>query len=308
MILVMHWAVKSLRKERLSQATSISLSVDDRKEYRLVRYRCDVPPPSRESSEGSKDSIRLPGSQAPRLPESTDPLVADGLLGVCRTGGAVPENTLEEHDADKSQVMADSICTVLERSCQDPEGQADEEAFARLKLRVRHFAADQCASATKCGKILATGGQFPNLVWVSHDPAHQVRIAYQDPLHAMPEFQEQWERLFAPGKGKHALIPDVQNSEVWKSRLMAAQQAVLKQHGSQAGLEKAIRAFSFSQPRFDSSATPMLKYLCLIRAMAILCAMQAADESCRCAYMERFVGLTWVLNCGAVVSDSSAET
>ena len=119
----------------------------------------------------------------------------------------MPENTLEEHDADKSQLMADSVGIVIDRSCEDPEGQMDEDARSRLKMHVRHFAADQCSSAIKCGKLLATGGQFANLVWVSHDPAHQVRIACKDPLHAMPEFQEQWERLFAPGKKKHALIP-----------------------------------------------------------------------------------------------------
>ncbi|CAE7536198.1 unnamed protein product [Symbiodinium sp. CCMP2592] len=278
MILVMHWAVKSVRKQRLEQATSISLSVDDRKEYRLVRYRCDVPPRTAKQS-------AAPGSQGPQGSQGSQgsedgPLVADGLLGVYKTGASVPENTLEEHDADKSQVMADSIGIVIDRACQDPEGKTDEESCSRLKLHVRHFAADQCTSARKCGRLLVTGGQYPNLVWVSHDPAHQVRIAYQDPLHAMPEFQDQWERLFAPGKGKHALIPDIQNSEVWKARLMAAQQEVLRLHGSQAGVEKVIRALSFSQPRFDSSATPMLKYLCMIRAMAVLCAMQAADESC----------------------------
>ncbi|CAE7399260.1 ngoBIM [Symbiodinium sp. CCMP2592] len=276
MILVMHWAVKSVRKQRLEQATSISLSVDDRKEYRLVRYRCDVPPRTAKQS-------AAPGSQGPQGSQGSQgsedgPLVADGLLGVYKTGASVPENTLEEHDADKSQVMADSIGIVIDRACQDPEGKTDEESCSRLKLHVRHFAADQCTSARKCGRLLVTGGQYPNLVWVSHDPAHQVRIAYQDPLHAMPEFQDQWERLFAPGKGKHALIPDIQNSEVWKARLMAAQQEVLRLHGSQAGVEKVIRALSFSQPRFDSSATPMLKYLCMIRAMAVLCAMQAADE------------------------------
>ena len=275
MILVMHWAVKSLRKERLSQATSISLSVDDRKKYRLVRYRCDVPPSSAKKSAAPGSQ----GSQGSKGSEAQGPLVADGLLGVYKTGASVPENTLEEHDADKSQVMADSISTVIARACQDPEGKSDEDFCSRLKQHVRHFAADQCASARKCGRLLATSDQFPNLVWVSHDPAHQVRIAYQDPLHAMPEFHEQWERLFAPGKGKHALIPDIQNSEVWKARLTAAQEAVLRHHGSQAGVEKAIRSLSFSQPRFDSSATPMLKYLCMIRAMAVLCAMQAADES-----------------------------
>ena len=182
MILVMHWAVKSLRKERLSQATSISLSVDDRKEYRLVRYRCDVPPSSAKKSAAPGSQ----GSQGSKGSEAQGPLVADGLLGVYKTGASVPENTLEEHDADKSQVMADSISTVIARACQDPEGKSDEDSCSRLKQHVRHFAADQCASARKCGRLLATSDQFPNLVWVSHDPAHQVRIAYQDPLHAMP--------------------------------------------------------------------------------------------------------------------------
>ncbi|CAE7431728.1 Cdkl4 [Symbiodinium sp. CCMP2592] len=238
MILVMHWAVKSVRKQRLEQATSISLSVDDRKEYRLVRYRCDVPPRTAKQS-------AAPVSQGPQGSQGSQgsedgPLVADGLLGVYKTGASVPEKTLEEHDADKSQVMADSIGIVIDRACQDPEGKTDEESCSRLKLHVRHFAADQCTSARQCGRLLVTGGQYPNLVWVSHDPAHQVRIAYQDPLHAMPEFQAQWERLFAPGKGKHALIPDIQNSEVWKARLMAAQQEVLRLHGSQAGVEKVI--------------------------------------------------------------------
>ncbi|CAE6915014.1 unnamed protein product [Symbiodinium sp. CCMP2592] len=224
-------------------------------------------------------------------------------------------STRQEHDADKSQVMADSIGIVIDRACQDPEGKTDEESCSRLKLHVRHFAADQCTSARKCGRLLVTGGQYPNLVWVSHDPAHQVRIAYQDPLHAMPEFQDQWERLFAPGKGKHALIPDIQNSEVWKARLMAAQQEVLRLHGSQAGVEKVIRALSFSQPRFDSSATPMLKYLCMIRAMAVLCAMQAADEnfdiedpdvSCTPRVLEEFTKRQRFLFVdGYILSDSS---
>ena len=43
MILVMHWAVKKYRKERLLQASSISISIDDRKDYRVMRYRCDLP-------------------------------------------------------------------------------------------------------------------------------------------------------------------------------------------------------------------------------------------------------------------------
>ena len=107
---------------------------------------------------------------------------------------------------------------------------------------------------------LATGGQFPILAWVSRNLAHQVLISCQDPLHAVPEVKEQWQCLFVNGRGSQALISDIQTSEVWKDRLMSAQQAVLKEHGSPCGLEKAIQAFSFAQSRFDSTAEPMLKY------------------------------------------------
>ena len=44
MILVMHWAVRKQRKEILKNALSISISVDDRKDFRLVRYRCSLNP------------------------------------------------------------------------------------------------------------------------------------------------------------------------------------------------------------------------------------------------------------------------
>ena len=106
---------------------------------------------------------------------------------------------------------------------------------------------------------LATGGQFPILAWVSRDRAHQVLIACQDPL-LFPSFKSNGNVCLRMEGGSHALIPDIQNSEVWKDRLMSAQQAVLKEHGSQGGLEKAIQAFSFAQPRFDSTAEPMLEY------------------------------------------------
>ena len=40
MIQVMHWVVRSQRKKLLLNAQSVSVSVDDRADFRLVRYRC----------------------------------------------------------------------------------------------------------------------------------------------------------------------------------------------------------------------------------------------------------------------------
>ena len=220
MIMVMSWVVKEAQKDLLLQADSISLSVDDRKDYRILRYRCSAKPKALAAYTGLFEG---PGPAGPQVPETlaewalAAPAACEGVLGVYRTGGDVPENTLELHDDDKSEVMANSIQELVRRACQDPAGQVDEDALQHIQGHVRHFASDQCAAAQKCGKLLSRQASLAKLVWVSADPAHQVRISCKDPLHAVPDFEDQWQRLFA---GRHALIPDIQNSEVWKSRLI----------------------------------------------------------------------------------------
>ena len=291
MITVMHWAVRHFRKEKLKRAASVSLSVDDRADFRIIRYRCSyagslptathlaVPTaaaaPTAPAAPVTSVDQGAPGPQTLADWATEMPLASEGVLGVFRTGGCVPENTIESHNADKSERMADSVLEVSRRAFQDTDGNVDNDALRLFLGRVRHFAADQGTSAQKCGQILANHEQLPNLIWVTQDPAHQVRIASKDPLHANEAFAEQWQALF---NEKHALVPDIQNSEVWKARLLAAQQHVLREHGSQGGgLEVALRTFSFAKQRFDSTATPMMRYCCLIRAIAILCAMQACD-------------------------------
>jgi len=197
-----------------------------------------------------------------------------GLLGVYRTGQDVPENTLEAHDADTSIAMAKTVHELIRRACMDPDGQLDQVALDLIKSNIRHFASDQGPSVSKCGKVLASDGQLGSLVYCSFDAAHQVRIGCKDPLQALPGFEAQWKALFG---GKEALLPSIQNSDVWTARLLAAQQKVLEMYGRQGVLEKTLKTFSFAPQRFDSAASPLLKYCCLIRAIAVLCGMQAAD-------------------------------
>jgi len=151
----------------------------------------------------------------------------------------------------------------------------DEEALTSLQGRIRHFASDQGPSVGKCGKVLASEGRCPNLAYINFDAAHQVRIASKDPLHALPGFDLQWQRLFGPG----ALIPSIHNSEIWHARLLAAQKQVLKIYEHQGGIDKVLKSFSFASQRFDSTASPLVKYCCLIRSIALLCGAQAADVS-----------------------------
>ena len=277
--------------------------MDDRKDFRLVRYRCSLNPEAQGSGLRAQADSMQEQALAGLLPDvgpgglsledwsKIDPFVYDGLLGVYRLGGDVAENTLESHDHDKSDSMAKSILEVIRRACLDPDGDLDQESFAMIQSKVQHFASDQGPSAMKCGKIMPS--IMPTILWVSHDAAHQVRNAFKDPLHAVQEFSEQWERLFG---GRHALIPDIQNSEVWKSRLMAAQRAVLDTYGKQgAGMTRTVRALSFAAQRFDSTATPLLKYCCMVRAIALVCAMQAADVTCLQSRLS-FVGHCFCFN------------
>ena len=239
MILVMHWAVKKYRKERLLQASSISISIDDRKDYRVMRYRCDLPA-AKFVAHSQQFSVHSPQSSELAAPATLEewceskPLAVEGLLGVFRLGQDVAENTLESHDKDKGQQMEQSIQELLKRACQDPEGVLDEEALTSLQGRIRHFASDQGPSVGKCGKVLASEGRCPNLAYINFDAAHQVRIASKDPLHALPGFDLQWQRLFGPG----ALIPSIHNSEIWHARLLAAQKQVLKIYEHQGGIDK----------------------------------------------------------------------
>ena len=143
LITVMHWAVKHFRKEKLQCARSISISVDDRKEYRLLRYRCSMQPSVHQGLPGSAEDGSPPGPQVPVAHGSRpleewcsdcSTLAAEGLLGVHRIGGSVREQQLEIHDEDKAQIMTSSVLDLLTEACRDPEGKIDSEAVPLLLL------------------------------------------------------------------------------------------------------------------------------------------------------------------------------
>ena len=205
-------------------------------------------------SPGSMVQEQEPSARGPARPKTLDEwaelpvLAASGILGVYRVGADVPENTLQSHDEDKSEAMAKTVLEVIKRSCQDPEGQVDSEALEKVLMNVRHFASDQGPNVAKVGKVLVAGQKLKNLVYLSFDPAHQIRIASKDPLHALPDFDRQWQRLFS---GKSALLPAIQHSKVWQTKLLACEREILRVHGSQGGCDRAVQSLSFAPHRFD---------------------------------------------------------
>ena len=101
-------------------------------------------------------------------------------------------------------------------------------------------------------------------------------VATKEVLLADDDFREWWDDVF---NQRHALVPDIKNSEEWTEMLLLCQRRVLGSVGVQGGdLRKAIRVMSFAKQRFDSCRTPQQQYCCMVIAIAMLLAYVASDS------------------------------
>lgn len=236
--------IRSAKREWLRNSWSITLSADDRKDYRVIRFMCDCP---------------------------NGTVNRRGILAVVRHGTSMH---LEDYDADKSQEMCHSILEGVRRFCTPFAQETDEGLMHHILTHVRAFTADGGTSVQKAARLLKENG-MPQLILFMRDPAHACRTACRDPLHLEDRFKEQLNRLF----GRHGLVPDVQNSDQWRAKLSACQNAVLTKQGAQGGgVDRIMRHFSFAKQRFDSFAAPLRRYCCAIHAVALLLAMVATDK------------------------------
>ena len=260
--------IREYKQEELSKASSVTVSVDDRGAFRLVKYRVD------HLSDGSCSDRWGSGGTSVGSSDAKPVYVGrSGLLAVVthRAKDAV----LQDVDEDYSRGMKDSIVRAVKQVCTPLGSGVNEELANKILRKVRTFTADGAASVQKCGKLLK-GNECPNVALIMRDPAHAVKTATQDPIKHHDNFEEFWASIFDE---RHALLPDIQNSDAWKSKLMLAQRYVLSLHGTQgAGLKVALRTLSFAKQRFDSAASPARKYCCLIVAIAILLAVIAGDS------------------------------
>lgn len=285
MVEVMALVLRGRLRERLRRAHRITLVLDDRGPYRLIRYKCDAPCP-----EGELD---WPGGIA-------------GCLGVLRRGGVAASRTVGDLDDDHSQAMAESVVLALRRVAHVPGVGVDEAFFESVKLKVHIGLADGGAPVQKCLRFLATSS-MPNMRLVSRDRAHAARISTQDPLLAEPTFGAWWNDTFGD---KHALVPDMRNSEEWREKLLVCQRAVLQEHGSQGGgVAVCARVLSFAKQRFDSCASPQRQLCCMLSAVAMVLAYQASDTrnppAVRARAQRRLLELPGhVLSCGVAASYS----
>ena len=124
--------------------------------------------------------------------------------------------------------------------------------------------------------FLAARDLFPNLLIVIRDPAHAIRIASKA-LHCDDVFGEVWDELF---DGRHALCPDLKNSDKWHNLLVAIQEDNVRAvavPGMPQPLAGILRHVSFAKQRFDSTADPVAKVALMILPVVVLLARIASD-------------------------------
>ena len=172
--------------------------------------------------------------------------------------------------------MADSVVLAMQRLTVSPDtGVHDPALTTALCLKARIGVADGGVPVQKALRYLATG-PMPNMLCVARDNAHAVSVATKGALLADNAFNEWWDDVFGD---RHALVPDIKNSDGWSEMLVLCQKRVLGSRGVQGGgVAKAIRVMSFAKQRFDSCGTPQQQFCCMLVAIAMLLAYVASDE------------------------------
>lgn len=225
-------------------ASSCAVCVDDRGAWKILRFRCD-----------HCKSFKT------------------GVLGVLYRGGdGVSE--VETWDRDFSEREAESIMNAIRAFCTSLVSGFDEGLLAHIRSISHVYASDGCAAALKTGRLLKTS-HLPNIAFLCRDPAHAIRIAAKDPLHAEEIYGAFWTEVF---DSQHALIRDVQCSDQLRAKLESCQQRVREVLGSQgAGLQSILKHMSAAKQRFESFASPARRYCLLLNALALLLALIASD-------------------------------
>ena len=143
-------------RRHLSEATSITLAMDDRKYQKLIRYRCDAP---------------------------EAPFVRRGILCVLGLAKSAVGDFEEDHAlvaVRKLDQALNAFWTPL-----PPRGQHLQVLFElkeRMRNNVKAIASDG-ASKERRALQLAVEGLFPPVILILRDPARALKIAVKDPLH-----------------------------------------------------------------------------------------------------------------------------
>ena len=66
------------------------------------------------------------------------------------------------------------------------------------------------------------------MVGILRDPAHALRASAESPIKLVDCYASFWDDILDK---RHALVPDVQNSDAWRTKLMAMQRRIIAEMG-----------------------------------------------------------------------------
>ena len=253
---ILREVVRAKKREKIRLAEAMTLSFDDRKGYKLVRFRVDTL--------NSTPAASLEG------PATWKAVAFEGIVGClqCLRG-----SSLEALADDYAVNAAHEVMKTLERLCTPLSQPRDECLLDHVRSIVVGVVAD--GALQKAAQVLQKM-HLHRIVLIARDPAHFLRIACKDPLTRTGRFEAQYLRLFT---GPDALFKKVAFSDGLKARLEACQHLVLRSIGEQGGgLTNILRHLNFVQPRFESWVEPRRRYACMLLAVILLLADIAGDR------------------------------
>ena len=252
MAIVMREIVRAKKREQVMASTCISLSFDDRKAYKLVKFNCDVP----------VCHHRAP-LQAVPLCHHGAPSRAPWVSGVIGCLDTLHGDSMESLDEDYAEQTCAKIMDMIGKFATPLglEGRYDA-IYNKFRTATRSIIVD--GALLKSARVLRQKF-LTGVILIGRDPAHMVRTSVSEPWIRTGRFEEQHRMLFSD---KRALIKNVQHSDLFQARLQACQRDILAEHGSQGGgVVNVLRHFSFAPHRWESFAAPRRQYCCMLQAI-----------------------------------------
>ena len=243
--------VRKRKLKWIKGTRSVCLGMDDRKSFKIIRFRCNA--------EIDFSPSYFAGGHC------IDTGCRMGVLaGFNHLHGCDMEDDYAERTAERAiECIKDVFRSVYGDSL------AEFNSFCQ---KVFGMVSDQALQKT-CR--LLKERYFHNCILIHRDPAHAVRIAMKHPLERNEEIIPVTNALF---KGDHALLKDIRFSDVWQEKLKDCQRRVL-QHDNVLGgdLQELISTFNFLEPRFESFSRPLFTVICLLVPIVMMLTMIAED-------------------------------
>ena len=284
MVRCMTEALRIRKRQWLESAKWIFLGFDDKNGRKLLRFKCDAEAES--SNHTCFDAVKAENGShtcfdAVRVAGDPSWLRYGARIGVV---GCMPvglEYGMDDYERDYAERTCEEIVDLITRLC-TPHGETlDAQRLESVLAKVAGIVVD--GALLKTARYMKAS-RFQNIVIIMRDPAHVIRTSCRDPLHDADVFSEQYSRLFDQ---RHAVLKDFMNSGTWQDQLQKCQEELLQAGASTPGLKSVLRHLAFVQPRFESFVSPRRRYVCLLRAIAMVLARKAGDERLGSAVQRR---------------------